>query len=181
MALPTSGQLGLSQIATEIYGSVGTNRSLHAMSLAAGKTTPDTINEFHGYSHVSNILLSWGTETPYSNGSHREVPRTDHVSPQIITINFTYSIGFIDTSWYIYSSDNSTSSWTQEASGAAGSGFSGSFTLPLIDYNDVARIRWSPVSSSYNIGGASISLNGGTLNSGTPVVSVTGTGTWYLL
>jgi hypothetical protein len=69
MALPTSGALSFSAIATEIYGSTGTNRSLHTMSLAAGKTTPDNVSEFYGYSHTGSISLSTTTSTyPHGTG-----------------------------------------------------------------------------------------------------------------
>lgn len=47
MALPTSGPISISQIKTEL-GS-GSN-SLRALSAAAGKSTPDAMSEFYGYS-----------------------------------------------------------------------------------------------------------------------------------
>lgn len=47
MALPSSGPISISQIKAEL-GS-GSN-SLRALSAAAGKSTPDAMSEFYGYS-----------------------------------------------------------------------------------------------------------------------------------
>jgi hypothetical protein len=47
MALPTSGPISISQIKAEL-GS-GSN-SLRTLSAAAGKSTPDAMSEFYGYS-----------------------------------------------------------------------------------------------------------------------------------
>ena len=47
MALPTSGPLSISAIRTELGSSSG---SLRTLSAAAGKSTPDSISEFYGYS-----------------------------------------------------------------------------------------------------------------------------------
>jgi hypothetical protein len=47
MALPSSGPLSLNQIGVELST---TNYSLRAMSALAGKSTPDSISEFYGYS-----------------------------------------------------------------------------------------------------------------------------------
>lgn len=50
MALPTSGPISISQIKAEL-GS-GSN-SLRALSAAAGKSTPDAMSEFYGYSNLT--------------------------------------------------------------------------------------------------------------------------------
>jgi hypothetical protein len=47
MALPSSGPLSLNQIGVELST---TNYSLRAMSALAGKSSPDSISEFYGYS-----------------------------------------------------------------------------------------------------------------------------------
>jgi hypothetical protein len=58
MALPTSGPLSISMIRTALGSSSG---SLHALSVAAGKGTPDAISEFYGYSPpVSCTNTSFG-------------------------------------------------------------------------------------------------------------------------
>lgn len=50
MALPSSGQISISQIKTELNSSSG---SLRGLSAAAGKSTPDAMSEFYGYSNRS--------------------------------------------------------------------------------------------------------------------------------
>ena len=47
MALPSSGPLGIGQIRAELSSSSG---SLRTLSSLAGKSTPDAISEFYGYS-----------------------------------------------------------------------------------------------------------------------------------
>ncbi len=46
MALPSSGQISISQIRSELGTS---NGSLRALSSLAGKSTPDAMSEFYGY------------------------------------------------------------------------------------------------------------------------------------
>lgn len=48
MALPSSGQLSFSAIAGEL--GAGSPYSLRSMSNTAGKSTPDSVSEFYGYS-----------------------------------------------------------------------------------------------------------------------------------
>ena len=62
MALPSSGQLSLSQIGTELSITAGNQASLRAMSATAGFTSPDPVTEFYGYSATEDILTSWGSQ-----------------------------------------------------------------------------------------------------------------------
>jgi len=59
MALPSSGEISIGDIKTEIGSSSG---SLRTLSSAAGKSIPDAISEFHGYSHVT--LTSYTSSIP---------------------------------------------------------------------------------------------------------------------
>ena len=52
MALPSSGPLSGSQIATEL-GAASTNISLRSLSSTAGFSIPDAISEFYSYSHAN--------------------------------------------------------------------------------------------------------------------------------
>lgn len=61
MALPTSGQLSLEDIATELQVSIS-DVSLRSMSSSAGFTTPDSVSEFYGYSAAPRTNLYY-----YSN------------------------------------------------------------------------------------------------------------------
>ena len=62
MALPSSGAISISQIKTELGNSSG---SLRTLSAAAGKSTPDAMSEFYGYSNRS-IVFSNLTSIGYS-------------------------------------------------------------------------------------------------------------------
>ena len=56
MTLQSSGAISISQINTEV-SSVNSN-SLRALSAAASKSAPDSMTEFHGYSHANPIPTS---------------------------------------------------------------------------------------------------------------------------
>ena len=71
MALPSSGQLALSQISDEFGGGSRTNVSLRALSSAAGLTAPDGVSEFYGLSnnpaaahfHTAKVTGNGGTSS----------------------------------------------------------------------------------------------------------------------
>ena len=73
MTLPSSGQLGINAIRNELGTS---NGSLRGLSAQAGKSTPDAISEFYGYSsaqvpyaYQSPIVLhDFGYTPSYGNG-----------------------------------------------------------------------------------------------------------------
>lgn len=56
MALPPSGALSFSAIGAALCTPITAPYSLRAMSLAAGKTTPDSVSEFYGYSCPSYTI-----------------------------------------------------------------------------------------------------------------------------
>jgi len=55
MALQTSGAISISQIKTELSSS---SNSLRALSAAAGKSTPDAMSEFYGFSSYTPPTIS---------------------------------------------------------------------------------------------------------------------------
>jgi uncharacterized protein YqkB len=55
MALQSSGSISISQIKSEVGGS---SSSLRSLSNAAGKSAPDGMQEFYGYSHVTLTSFS---------------------------------------------------------------------------------------------------------------------------
>ena len=57
MALPSSGSLSLNDIRAEL-SAASTNVSLRSMSSTAGKSTPDAVSEFYGYSNIPLGLSS---------------------------------------------------------------------------------------------------------------------------
>jgi hypothetical protein len=54
MALQSSGAISISQIQAELGGSY----SLRALSAAAGKSTPDAMSEFYGYSASTYVYIN---------------------------------------------------------------------------------------------------------------------------
>ena len=66
MPLVSSGQISLNDIKTEL-SAASTNVSLRSMSSTAGKTSPDLMSEFYGYSAGPGILLD--TITPNQSGT----------------------------------------------------------------------------------------------------------------
>lgn len=60
MALPSSGQLALSQISDEFGGGSRTNVNLRTLSAAAGLSTPDGFNEFYGLSAFTPPAIQSG-------------------------------------------------------------------------------------------------------------------------
>ena len=173
MALPTAGQLSFNQINVELGNASASQASMRAMSIDAGKTTNNaSVSAFYGYSAGDSILLSWGTTTPYGAGEHRVATHSGHTSPQIITINFNYSVSYTSDYMYLYTSYNSTGTWSLAAT-IPKSG-SGSFSRTSVAYNGIVRVRWS-TNATFFIG-ASISFNGGTVTSGSGTVS--GTAAW---
>lgn len=90
MALPSSGQISLSDIYAEINGSHSTQQcSLRSLSSSASKTTPDAISEFHGYSSAS---LS--------------------VSPSLISFNYNGLLCSYSSTSYVTVTASSGNSWT---------------------------------------------------------------------
>ena len=68
MALPSSGQLSLNDIKTEL-GAASTNVSLSSMSNTAGFSEPDAISDFYGYSATTSYE---GTISERSNSDSNE-------------------------------------------------------------------------------------------------------------
>lgn len=68
MALPSSGQLSLNDIKTEL-GAASTNVSLGSMSNTAGFSEPDAISDFYGYSAATSYE---GTISERSNSDSNE-------------------------------------------------------------------------------------------------------------
>ena len=172
MALPTSGQLSYSQINVELGNGATSVASMLAMATAASKPTSNaSVSNFYGYSAGDNIVLAWGTITPYLGQYYRQTTRTGHTSPQIITINFNWNVSYTSDTMYIYTAKN-TLSWTTVAT-IPKSG-SGSFTRTLVDYNDVVYVRFDTIATFF--ANAYCTFNGGTVTSGSG--SVSGTAGW---
>lgn len=68
MALPLSGQLGLSSIATSVGAVVP--YSLRNMSATAGLSTPDAISEFYGYGGVGYSYSATTISFPSTNAGY---------------------------------------------------------------------------------------------------------------
>jgi len=73
MALQSSGQISIGDIRTEIGSSSG---SLRTLSAAAGKSTPDAISEFYGYSHVTLTSFSSSINSNFFNVCSESITAT---------------------------------------------------------------------------------------------------------
>jgi len=76
MALQSSGQISIDDIRTELSSSSG---SLRTLSAAAGKSTPDAMSEFYGYSNLksfsSSTVTTFNGACPF-NGSIASLTQT---------------------------------------------------------------------------------------------------------
>ena len=77
MALQGSGEISIADIKTEIGSASG---SLRTLSNLAGKSSPDAMSEFHGYSHL----------TSYTSSDMGVFNETCHFSGSLHTLDQTY-------------------------------------------------------------------------------------------
>ena len=73
MVLPSSGEISIGDIRTEIGSSSG---SLRTLSSAAGKSTPDAISEFYSYSHVTLTSFSASINSTFSGVCNESITAT---------------------------------------------------------------------------------------------------------
>lgn len=135
--LPSSGQLSLGDIATEL-GVAHLGVSLRSMSGTAGKSTPDAVSEFYGYSALTTVGLSISA-TDMGGGSISVYIFSDTAIDANSSLTVSFSLVGDDGQGYLY---NATI-----ASG--GTSTSGSF-----------GISNSASLTSYGITGASPDPNG---------------------
>ena len=87
MALPSSGQLSINDIRTELGTSEG---SLHSLSVTAGFSTPDAISDFYGYSGV--ISPTGSKDTTFNPANFNARPYTiDIYSDQKIIVGGAFT------------------------------------------------------------------------------------------
>ena len=141
MALQSSGELTFTQVAGELSFSTD-DMSLRGMSAEAGKTVPDSLNEFYGYSSV--VLATLGTIT--------------RTSTAYTSMNFTQAItnnggGPISAYGYQYGTSGYTSTITISNSNP-GSSFSWSIGSLAANTNYYVR-GWvtNEAGTTYNSGG----------------------------
>lgn len=92
MALPSSGQLAISQISDEFGGGSRSNVSLRSLSSAAGLSTPDGFNEFYG--------LSAYTPPSYITGANSVSGAGTASNPYILTDTLPSSTFDYDNIFY---------------------------------------------------------------------------------
>ena len=163
MAVPSSGQLRLNaDINLEINGTgTGTDVSLNGLSIAAGFTAPNGMEEFYGY--VDAIAPSVTTNANSSVGSSSMTSNGNVTSDGGATIT--------QRGFYFGTSSNYASNTKYSVSGTTGSfsrsntGLSGGTTYYSTAYaiNSVGETRGSTVSSATSVpvlGGMSYSGGG---------------------
>jgi len=126
MPLPTTGPLSFNQIRTEL-GISQSNSSLRSMSSQAGKSTPDAVSEFRGFSNAAPFNISasmygygslgttgtqagnlkWGLLAQhYAYGNIKDNTTTNLALNQTVTINATASHYFNYISLDIWTHNN---------------------------------------------------------------------------
>jgi hypothetical protein len=105
MALPGSGPLSLGQIRDEqvTYGGFSSTYSLRQLSSNAGKTTPDSVSEFYGYSALTfTYYATWALDDPCDYNYLDIVLGSDgkyYIDSGGYTLVYDYSPA---SSWYEY-------------------------------------------------------------------------------
>ena len=120
MALQSSGQIKLSEIASEV-GASSTNISLRAVSSTASKSTQDAISEFYSYSHSSTFSFTASTKQTSifsvcsTNSSmtlyHNNASGGSSSTPAINDYVYTNSAGTTKTQSGYYKFNSQTYDW----------------------------------------------------------------------
>lgn len=94
MALQSSGAISISQIKTELGSS---SYSLRTLSAAAGKSTPDAMSEFYGYSNLPSGLVAAHDRGNYSGTTwYDSTGNGNHIT--LTNPSYTYNTGFTSSS-----------------------------------------------------------------------------------
>ena len=82
MALPSSGAISISQIHTELGSS---SYSLRTLSAAAGKSTPDSMSEFYGYSSSPATVYYSNDESSFGGDANLRIYAWDNNGNNILS------------------------------------------------------------------------------------------------
>lgn len=99
MALPTSGPLGFSDIASELSLSLS-NLSLRSMSNTVGFSTPDAVSDFYGYSNAESVNSL--------NRSSSSNTRTTACGSLSLGSNLIYFSGILESGNVVYTNSSLT-------------------------------------------------------------------------
>jgi hypothetical protein len=94
MALPSSGAISISQIHNEVGNG---SYSLHSLSVAAGKSTPDSMSEFYGYSALPSGMVAGHEKGNYSGSTWYDITGNgNHIT--LTNPSYSWTTGFIASS-----------------------------------------------------------------------------------
>lgn len=82
MALPSSGAISISQIHNELGSS---SYSLRSLSASAGKSTPDSMSEFYGYSSTPATVYYSNDESSYGGDANLRIQVWDNNGNYILS------------------------------------------------------------------------------------------------
>lgn len=180
MALPTSGQISINNINTEYGYTSGTEASLGTLSTKYGFTAPNILSGYYGMQN-NNFIIEFSNITTVTINPIYEAYRSiimPAVQPNVanryrFSINLVINSPTYGKSWAISWSLNSTSVWTNLASGVSAYP-STDFIIPtlgVLDSNDIIRIRvYGQAGGSGPLSGA-IELNYGIFSIGSGTIS----------
>jgi hypothetical protein len=127
MPLQSSGAISISQIRTELASG---SYSLRTLSAAAGKSVPDSMSEFYGYSSSSRVYLFTASIGSYPCGSNLGSIAVygNTGTPAYFTTGYTYYqsdgnyLNWAGNTSYPYYVDNQPASFTLTNTGTVWNG-----------------------------------------------------------
>lgn len=191
MALPSSGTISIDDIRTELSNTSG---SLRTLSAAAGKSTPDAISEFYGYTSFSATnhinVQTWAGNNNYLTGAN-----TMAFAPDIIWTKSYSSGSFRNWNFYdrvsgtgkLFNSDNS--SWKYDTYNPTYYGIrsfnSNGFNRGITgDGTDINSTGLNYIGYSFNAGSTTVTNSNGSISAsvranpaaGISIIQYTGNG-----
>lgn len=189
MTLPSSGEISFDDINVELGNSIGDECNIRSMASAFSLSTPDGMNEFYGLTFGSNVIYdysdstsNYSTTTSTNIDQYKSLVISGRQSGQVYTLNF--NVSFVKDSEIctaeVYKNING-SGWST-IWGPYTSGSSGSISISGIDYDDTVqlRLRLTGFRTTPNAS-LTLSLNGGSVTTGTGTVTSSGTTSWTVL
>jgi hypothetical protein len=82
MSLPSSGPISISQIHNEVGNG---SYSLHSLSVAAGKSTPDSMSEFYGWSSTPATVYFSNDESSFGGDANLRIYAYDAAGNNILS------------------------------------------------------------------------------------------------
>lgn len=193
MALPSSGEISLSDIYQEIEGLPPSDLvSLRDMSSTAGFDVPDNISKFHGYSPGDDIILTWASNIIYytnefdDQDGYRQIIRSGHTAGTIVSITIDYSLTLFNSGTPssgdagVYYRRNS-GSWVLIDTFMIPGIEEGSYTISNITSSDNIELRVTASARMNITASANVKIASASITSGSGSINIQGLNNWGLI